>query len=77
MFGTSFSFPHPWRGTRIKRFIVRWSMSATAMGTGGYCFGDDTKFKRWAEKWDRARELAEQLKATDEGVYWEGGEDEA
>jgi len=52
-------------------------MSATAMGTGGYCFGDDTKFKRWAEKWDRARELAEQLKATDEGVNWKEGEDEA
>ena len=43
----------------------------------GYCFGDDTKFKRWAEKRDRARELAEQLKAAEAGVGREEGEDEA
>ena len=43
----------------------------------GYCFGDDTKFKRWAEKRDQARELAERLKAAEEGVGRKEGEDES
>ena len=43
----------------------------------GYCFGDDTKFNHLAGKGDRARELAEQLKAAGEGVWREEGEAEA
>ncbi|KAG0135073.1 hypothetical protein HOY82DRAFT_552482 [Tuber indicum] len=43
----------------------------------GYCFGDDAKYKRWLEKRDRARELAERLEAAEEGVGREEGEDEA
>ena len=41
-----------------------------------YCFGDDAKFKRWAEKRDQAREFAERLKAAEEGVGRKEGEDE-
>ncbi|RPB01294.1 hypothetical protein L873DRAFT_1677084 [Choiromyces venosus 120613-1] len=43
----------------------------------GYCFGNGDRFKRWAEKRDKARELSERLKAAEEGVGKTEGEDEA
>ena len=42
-----------------------------------YSFSDDAKFKRSAEKQDQARELAERLKAAEEGVVRKEGEDES
>ena len=42
-----------------------------------YSFGDDAKFKRSAEKRDQARELAERLKAAEEGVGRKEDEDES
>ncbi|CUS10053.1 unnamed protein product [Tuber aestivum] len=43
----------------------------------GYCFGDATKFQRLIEKRGEAQKLAERLKAAEEGVGKQDGEDEA